>query len=527
MKIVNFTEAQAGGRSKYSTVDQLYVLKSLIQQAVANKTKLYIAYIDLEKAYDRAWKQIIFHTMWKAGVKGKIWRMVRKLNEGLKTVVKTRHGITRKVKIPESIRQGGVLSVLEFAKMMDRLSEMLQKENLGVWYGRIQISSLLFMDDAVIIENNHDKFKVALETVERFRKLYKLVLNQGKSKTMVINADERDKNTIWKSGKIQLEPTDKYTYLGEILTTDGNIDHQIKVKQQKVKGITSQIKALTKEQVTSKMSLKPQIDMYKVIVIPTLLYGCETWTLSKKQLEQLEQTQNEIIRQILKTAKGTPKPALLLETGIIPIKYQIYIKQMAYLHKVISMKDDRIQKTILYYQLLQPELNQKFMSIGQQWVNGMKEYNLHYTVTEVGNLTKTEWCKIVERQVMEKAKTELLSRARELTKLQKMLQSDQEIKLKLYCMKLPAKQAQIIFKARTKMLPMKSNYGTSKFVNVKELVCQWCKKEKESQEHLIDKCEGVERKGFENIQYQQIFTGTVAEKYHLANWLIRVLDINI
>ena len=174
--------------------------------------------------------------------------------------------------------------------------------------------------------------------------------------------------------------------------------------------------------------------------------------LAKKQLEQLEQTQSEIIRQILKTAKGTPKPALLLETGIIPIKYQIYIKQMSYLHKVITIKDDRIQKTILYYQLLQPELNQNFMSIGKQWVNRMKEYNLHYAVTEVGKLVKTEWCNIVERQVMEKAKTELLSRARELTKLQKMLQSDQEIKLKLYCMKLPAKQAQIIFKARTKYI---------------------------------------------------------------------------
>ena len=72
----------------------------------------------------------------------------------------------------------------EFAKMMKRLSEMLQKENLGMWYGRIQISSLLFMDDAVIIKNNYDKFIVALETVERFRKLYKVVLNQGKSKAM-------------------------------------------------------------------------------------------------------------------------------------------------------------------------------------------------------------------------------------------------------------------------------------------------------------------------------------------------------
>ena len=74
--------------------------------------------------------------------------------------------------------------MLEFAKMMERLSELLQKENLGMWYGRIHISSILFMDDAVIIKNKYDKFKVALETVERFRKLYKLVLNQGKSKAM-------------------------------------------------------------------------------------------------------------------------------------------------------------------------------------------------------------------------------------------------------------------------------------------------------------------------------------------------------
>ena len=124
---------------------------------MANKTKLFIAYIDLEKAYDRAWKQITFQiTPWT----------------------------NKKSKQPKSIRQGRVLSVHEFAKMMKRLSEMLQKENLGMWYGRIQISSLLFMDDAVIIKNNYDKFIVALETVERFRKLYKVVLNQGKSKAM-------------------------------------------------------------------------------------------------------------------------------------------------------------------------------------------------------------------------------------------------------------------------------------------------------------------------------------------------------
>ena len=72
-------------------------------------------------------------------------------------------------------------------------------------------------------------------------------------------------------------------------------------------------------------------------------------------------------KNILKTAKGTPRPALLNETGLIPI----------YLHKVITVKDNRIQKTILYYQILQPELNQRLVSIGQQCINSTKEYTLH------------------------------------------------------------------------------------------------------------------------------------------------------
>ena len=97
--VIKFTEAQAGGRAKYSTVDQLYISKSLITK------KLYIAYLDLEKAYNRAWKQIIFHTLWRNGVKGKIWRVVKKINEGLSTRIRTRYGKTRSVDIPESIRQ--------------------------------------------------------------------------------------------------------------------------------------------------------------------------------------------------------------------------------------------------------------------------------------------------------------------------------------------------------------------------------------------------------------------------------------
>ena len=45
---------QAGGRKNRSTTDQLFILKSVIKEAKIEKKKLYITYIDIEKAYDKA-----------------------------------------------------------------------------------------------------------------------------------------------------------------------------------------------------------------------------------------------------------------------------------------------------------------------------------------------------------------------------------------------------------------------------------------------------------------------------------------
>ena len=90
--------------------------------------------------------------------------------------------MTREVLIPEIIRQGGVLSAVEFSKMMDMLNVMIEKEVYGVWLGDIRLPCLLFMDDAVTVEDDPERFQGALEVTNRFTKYYILVLNHTKSK---------------------------------------------------------------------------------------------------------------------------------------------------------------------------------------------------------------------------------------------------------------------------------------------------------------------------------------------------------
>ena len=51
-KHLNLTEAQAGARPLRSTSNNLFTLKSIIQQRKREEKETYVAFIDIEKAYE-------------------------------------------------------------------------------------------------------------------------------------------------------------------------------------------------------------------------------------------------------------------------------------------------------------------------------------------------------------------------------------------------------------------------------------------------------------------------------------------
>ena len=54
--------------------------------------KTYIAFIDIEKAYDKVCSNAILCFLWGQGIKGKLWRIMYKLNLNIKTIIATKFG---------------------------------------------------------------------------------------------------------------------------------------------------------------------------------------------------------------------------------------------------------------------------------------------------------------------------------------------------------------------------------------------------------------------------------------------------
>ena len=80
--------------------------------------KLFITFLDVTKAYDKAWLKAIVYALHKSEISGQLLRIANKLNENLTATIETKYGDTRTIYIKDSICQGRVLAVVAYANLI-------------------------------------------------------------------------------------------------------------------------------------------------------------------------------------------------------------------------------------------------------------------------------------------------------------------------------------------------------------------------------------------------------------------------
>lgn len=516
---LDYTEAQAGGRKGRSTTDHLFILKSILNQAKMDGKPVYCAFLDLEKAYDKVWIMGIMHILWGSGIKGKLWRLVYKLNSNIKAQIRTKYGLTRIIKIPENLKQGGVLSVAEFAKIIDELEREMKDHGLGYAYHDLLISTLLFVDDIVLMAETPEILQKMLDVVENFTVKWRLVIGMKKSKVMVIGPTAK-LNTKWKIGDDELEVVKTYNYLGEAISNDLSMKYHFQQKAGKTEAMLQTVLAISKNEVLSKIQGGTLLKLYEACIAPSILYGCETWLDIEKYIPQLESLQHACIRRLFKLGSGTPLPALIGETGILPISIQADRRQFNYLHKLLTAKAERLNKQVLL------EQNDYFMYNQSSWINQVTRrlqlYNIMTDLDGIGATSKKHWKKIVHNQTEAYYENDYDVASRRLSKLKQLCLNKNKPKRETYITQTQRKIASTILKLRTRMLPLKENMKNQYKHNTG---CRYCKLAPENEYHIIEECPEFDelRLKHNRPQYEHCFTGTLNEIISLANFVQTII----
>ena len=169
---VSIDNMQFGFMPGKGTIDAIFIMRQVQEKHQAKKKKLYYAFVDLEKAFDRVPREVVRLALRKLGVDEWLIRTVMALYTEACTVVRTDAGLSESFEVKVGLHQGSVLNPLLFAAVMDVVS---REARSGL------PSEVLYADDLVIMEQLGRRVADWRDSL-----LGKgLKVNAGKSKVMV------------------------------------------------------------------------------------------------------------------------------------------------------------------------------------------------------------------------------------------------------------------------------------------------------------------------------------------------------
>ena len=293
---------QNGFRPGRSTAQQILVLRRLIEGVKSRKLPAVLTFIDFKKAFDSVHRGKMFKILEAYGIPVKLVELIRLMYEKTMAKVLSPDGETELFEILAGVLQGDTLAPYLFAIVIDYCMRQAigdDAERLGLTLERRKsrrvgpkiITDVDFADDIALISEDMDKANEFLLRVESAAASVGLHINEGKTKVMTLNMEDRSSDLQSRSGEA-IEKVDDFIYLGSWIEST---EREIRVRKGKAWGALHRLKDIWK----SKLSKSLKIRLFIAACESVLLYGSETWTLTKAQEKNLDGTYTKMLRMVL------------------------------------------------------------------------------------------------------------------------------------------------------------------------------------------------------------------------------------
>ena len=113
------SEAQAGFRKGYSTTDQIFTLKCIVELFLCQGRRLFCTFVDYSKAFDSINRAILWKKLISCGISGKVLRVIMNMYKSIKSCVMANGMQSEFFESHVGVRQGENLSPLLFALFLN------------------------------------------------------------------------------------------------------------------------------------------------------------------------------------------------------------------------------------------------------------------------------------------------------------------------------------------------------------------------------------------------------------------------
>lgn len=289
-------EYQCGFRRDRSTTDQIFNLRLILQRGSEFNVQTYHLFIDYMQAYDRTKRYELYVAMKELGFETKYIRLVKATLDGTRCRVKVQNDLSNTFAVREGLKQGDALSCLLFNIALEiaiRRAGIRTEKTLA--NGMTQV--LGFADDLDVAGRTHAAVVDTFTNLKQQASRMGLEINGTKTKFMktTTNSVPNQNGNQVQFGDHSFEVVDEFIYLGVLMRPDGDTTPEIR---RRIMAANRCYYGLLKQLRSKRLSRRTKLRIYKTLIRPVLMYGCESWIMKKSDEQLLLVFERKVLRTI-------------------------------------------------------------------------------------------------------------------------------------------------------------------------------------------------------------------------------------
>ena len=366
-------ESQCGFRAGRSTVDMIFAARQLQEKCQEQNVGLYTTFVDLTKAFDTVCREGLWRIMAKFGCPAKFIAMVQQFHDGMNARVQDDGEYSQPFPVTNGVKQGCVLAPTLFSMMFSAmLTDAFRDGDIGVGFHyrtdgnlfnlrRLQAKTkvhedtardFLFADDCALNASTQSDMQGSMDLFCKACDDFGLTISTKKTEVLHQPAPAVPyiEPHITVNGQ-RLAVADKFVYLGSTLSRSANIDEEVAYRIARASTAFGRLKDKVWER--RGLSLDTKLKVYRAVVLPSLLYACETWTVYSRHAKQLNAFHMRCLRTLLrvKWQDRVPDTEVLQRAEMESIYAILLRSQLRWAGHVHRMDDCRLPKRLLYGEL--------------------------------------------------------------------------------------------------------------------------------------------------------------------------------
>jgi hypothetical protein len=179
---------QVGFKKDFCTTDNLHILRTLIEQNIHKRKKVYCCFVDFRKAFDTMPRDLLWQMLVEMGIVGRFMQCLQSMyNQDSVRIMHPTEGLSARFSCGIRVKQGYPLSPLLFGLYLDGLEKHLDAldGNSPPQLADIVVNLLLYADDLALMSETPQGLQKQIDALSEFCVERQLVINVSKTKVVV------------------------------------------------------------------------------------------------------------------------------------------------------------------------------------------------------------------------------------------------------------------------------------------------------------------------------------------------------